>query len=127
MPICWLCDVNFNHINFLVNHLKIVHDFKNITELKCKEFGCYRVLSSLNAFQKHIKKHKLALSIKNPLNSTGSNINNCNNTNTTNSSTNNTTNNNIEYDFDISDNNNIDYILDKFKELIKFNSLLLSN
>lgn len=128
MPICWLCNVNFNNINFLVNHLKIVHDFKNITEFKCKEFGCHRVLSTLNAFQKHIKQHKLILSIENPLNSTGSNNIN---TNPTNSTTNyNNTTNNIENDinnFDISDNINIDYTLDKFKELIQFNSLLLSS
>jgi len=57
MSICWICESNFLETKFLISHLDIFHDLNSITEFKCKKPNCYRTLSNLNAFKKHLKSH----------------------------------------------------------------------
>lgn len=135
MAICWLCHTNFNEISFLINHLKILHNLKNITEFKCKEIGCYRILGTLNSFKKHIKEHTINLTITNSIQSVSSNfktnISEINITNIEHNKSNieNIENNSTNIENNINDNNdfseNDHCTLTKFKELIQLNSLLL--
>jgi len=126
MPICWICESNFLETKFLISHLDIFHDLNCITEFKCKEPNCYRTLSNLNAFKKHLKSHNDVFSSRvasSTCNISGSNsflINH--NVSYTNLLTNETVDKN--YIPCSEDTNNT---LNKFKEMLQLNSILLAS
>lgn len=61
MPYCFMCKSIFRINSHLISHLNIFHDVKSISEFKCLEPGCYRVLSTFHSFKNHIVQHKNVL------------------------------------------------------------------
>lgn len=60
---CFICKRTFS-VNFhLITHLNIIHDPKSLSELKCLEPNCFRVLTNLHSFKKHLTQHNNILDI----------------------------------------------------------------
>jgi len=54
---CFLCNLKFNNINYLIIHLSIYHNLNEIKEFVCKATNCLRSFSTLNSFKKHLETH----------------------------------------------------------------------
>jgi len=126
MPICWICDLNFLETKFLIYHLDIFHDLNSITVFKCKEPNCYRTLSNLNAFKRHLKSHNGVFSSQGSSSvsyNSGSNLliidNNVPNNNPF-------TKESVDKN-DITCSEDTNDTLNKFKEMLRLNSILLAS
>jgi len=53
-----MCKSKLKINSHLISHLNIFHDVKSISEFKCLETGCYRVLHTFHSFKNHKGQHK---------------------------------------------------------------------
>jgi len=60
MPLCFVCNENFQIPLHLFVHLNIFHDVGNIKEFLCKEPYCFRTFGTLNSFKKHMNSHSFS-------------------------------------------------------------------
>lgn len=57
MPLCFICKDTFNLNSNLITHLNIFHDPKSLTEFKCLEPNCCRVLTTFHSYKNHLTQH----------------------------------------------------------------------
>lgn len=57
MPLCYICKHTFNLNSNLITHLNIFHDPKSLTEFKCLEPNCYRILTTFHSYKNHLTQH----------------------------------------------------------------------